>query len=75
MSLEDQSVDPSVAMAKAYCKEKKDEEKKSASEDDGPLAFLGLHRKSVDAESGDDVAAADKHRDDDDVDDQVGFAA
>jgi hypothetical protein len=39
-------------MAKAYCKEKKEEEKKF---DDGPLAFLGLHRKSVD----DDTATQD----------------
>ena len=81
MSLEDQpSDDPSVAMAKAYCKEKKDDEKK-ASEDDGPLAFLGLHRKSVDAdadveggtESGSNdapAAATAEHRDDEG--DQVG---
>jgi hypothetical protein len=53
VSLEDAPVDPSVAMAKAYCKEKKEEEKKF---DDGPLAFLGLHRKSVD---NDDAATQD----------------
>jgi dynein heavy chain len=35
-------------MAKAYCKEKKDEDNKKPNE--GPLAFLGLQRKSVDEE-------------------------
>ena len=36
-------------MAKAYCKEKKDEDKDKRP-NEGPLAFLGLHPKSVDHE-------------------------
>lgn len=52
VSLEDQQVDPSVAMAKAYCKEKKEEEEKKP--EDGPLAFLGLHRKSADGDEDDE---------------------
>ena len=46
-------MDPSVAMAKAYCKEKKEDEKEKKSHE-GPLAFLGLQRKSVDAEPKDE---------------------
>ena len=63
---EGESVDPSVTMAKAYCKVKKDEDKKP---NEGPLAFLGLQRKSVDeedeTENGEDVKT--KKREDGDT--------
>ncbi len=48
-------MDPSVAMAKAYLKQdaskKSSDEERRARSEEGPLAFLGLQRRSVDEDA------------------------